>query len=184
MRLAENGNSRTLEDSAASIASFVRFLVYNIQLNIWSEWNCNQCTFIDSVGAGTNNQIMATSRMNTGGKVYRIDPVSDGAVFTDEGTGYLLEIRTAKLDFGTGDKKYVKEITLIADTTSTATATISYTDDDYVTFSTPRSIDLTTSRKSITRLGSHRNGRAYKISVSGGPFRAEAIEIEYSKGLS
>ncbi len=187
MRLAENGNFRTLEDQAAQVASFVRFLVYNIQLNIWDEWDCNQCTFIDSIGSGTNNQIIATSRMNPSGKIYRIDPVSDGSVFTDDGVGYLMEVRTAKLDMGTSDKKYVREINLIGDTVSSSTmasATIYYSDDDYKTWSQGQTFDLSRRNKNVFRLGSHYDGRAYKLTVSGGPFRAEALEIRYDKGLS
>ena len=187
VRLAENGNSRILEDAAAQTASFVRFLVYNITLNIWSEWDCNQCTFIDSVGSGTNNQLLATSRMNTGGKVYRIDPVSDGQVFTDDGTGFLLEIRTSKLDMGTNDKKYVEEINLIADTVTTSTvASLYWNDRDYDPsgWKGPLYFDMTSDKKNVHRLGAHYGGRAYKLTVSGGPFRGEALEIRYRKGLS
>lgn len=183
--LLETGDRIVLEATSAQVASFVRKLVYNTKLNIWSEWDDSVATFIDSVGSGTNNQLIATSRFKTGGKIYRIDPVSLGAVYQDDGTNYSTEIRTAKIDFGTGNKKYVDELELVADTVSTGTVTIYYSDDDYQTWSAGQTIDLSRDDKRITRLGSHYNTRAYKLVHSANaPFRAEAIEITYRVGTS
>ena len=183
--LLESGDRIILEGNPAQLASFVRLLIYNIKLNIWSEWDCDEATFIDSIGSGTNNQLIATSRFNTGGKIYKIDPLSVGAIYQDDGSNYSTEIRTAKLDFGTSDKKYVSEINLVADTVSSGTCTLYYSDDDYSTWSLGQTIDLTRPDKMITRLGSHYNGRAYKLVHSdNGPFRAEALEITYRVGTS
>jgi hypothetical protein len=183
--LLETGDKILEEGAASQAASFVRLLVYNIKLNIWSEWDCNQVTFVDSVGSGTNNQIIATSRFNTSGKIYRIDPVSLGAVYQDDGANYSTEIRTAKLDFGTNNRKYIDEVELIADTVSSGTCTLYFSDDDYVTWSGGQTFDMSQQGKKVTRLGAHYNSRAYKLVHSNnGPFRAEALEITYRVGKS
>ena len=182
------GGNLLLEDAAAQSANFVRMVVYNAGLNIWSEWDCNQATFIDSIGSGTANKLIATSRMSTDGKIYKIDPVADGQLYRDDTSTYSMEIRTAKLDFGTNDKKYVREINLVADTvssTAVSTCSLYWTDDDYRTWKGPLNFDLSANKKNVHRLGAHYGGRAYRIVHSAnGPFRAEAIEITYDKGLS
>lgn len=186
--LLESGDHVLLEDTPAQLASFVRTLVYNINLNLWSEWDCDEATFIEGIGTGTNNQLLATSRFVTGGKVYKIDPVSAGEVYQDDGVNVSSEIRTAKIDFGTSDRKYIREVRLIADTVSSSavsTVALYYSDDDYQSWKGPLYFDLTQQKKNVYRLGAHYNGRAYKlVHWANGPFRAEALEIEYDKGLS
>ena len=186
--LQESGDDILLEDAPAQTASFLRLLVYNINLNLWSEWDCNQATFIDSVGSGTNNQIIATSRFQTTGKVYKIDPVGAGTLYQDDGVTISTEVRTSKIDFGTNDRKYVEEINLIADTVSTAavsTVALYWSDDDYASWSGPLHFDLTQQKKNVHRLGAHNGGRAYRVlHTANGPFRAEALEITYRVGLS
>lgn len=183
--LLESGDKILTEDLAAQTASFVRMMVYNVGLNIWAEWDCDEATFIDSVGSGTNNQLIATSRFKTDGKVYKIDPISAGVVFQDDGATISTEIRTSKIDFGSEDKKYVEEINLIADTVSTGTCTLYYSDDDYQTWKGGQVIDLTKDRKAVTRLGAHYGGRAYKlVHTANAPFRAQAMEIRYKMGRS
>ncbi len=188
MMLTEAGDLLLLEDLAAQSASFVRKLIYNATLNIWGEWDDEEGTFIDSFGSNTDNQIIATSRFKTDGKIYKIDPVSAGVVYTDDGTTISTEIRTSKIDFGTEDKKYVQEVELVADTVTSAavsTAALYWSDDDYQSWKGPLFFDMSAQRKTVSRLGAHYGGRAYKIlHTANGPFRAQALEIRYSKGIS
>jgi hypothetical protein len=178
--LLESGDDILLEDTAAQTASFVRKMVYNATLNIWGEWDCNQCTFIDSVGSGTANKLIATSRFSTDGKVYRIDPVSDGELYRDDGSSYSLVIRTAGLDFGTGRRKFIPRIKLICDKVSTGTALLEASDDDFGSWVTIGTFDLTSMEPELNRCGSHVGKRAYRLTHStNGPFRGEALEIDY-----
>lgn len=181
--LLETGDKILLEDTPAQNDNFVRYLVQNTQLNIWSEWDCMQATYVDGGSAGTANQIYATSRVSTGGKVYTIYPLSQGALYQDDGVTYSLQVRTARMDFGTGRRKFVKEIRLIADTQDAGTALLEKSDDDFQTWQTLGSFDLTRAKKNIGRGGSHLDGRAYRLTHSyPGPFRAEALEIDYEVG--
>ena len=180
------GGNLLLEDLAGQAASFVRMLVLNTQLNVWTEWDCDESTFIDSIGSGTTNQLLATSRFKTDGKVYTINPVVSGQIYTDDGSAFTMEIRTSKIDFGTGKKKFIEEVELIGtDIRAANTPYLSYSDDDYQTFSTPRAFSVANGKVSLERLGSHRGGRAYKITdSSNAPFRASALKIRYREGLS
>lgn len=180
--LLETGDHMLLEDTPAQTASFVRMLTYNTALKIWSEWDCNQATFVDGISTGTSNQIVATSRMNTSGNVYTINPVSDGQLYTDDGVAFSMEIRTAKIMDGEA-RKSITRVTLLGwDARNTSLPYLSWSDDDYQTFSTPVQFTFMNGVPCITRLGSHCAGRAYKITHSANaPFRAEALNIEYKE---
>ena len=182
--LLESGDNILLENTPAQLASFIRFLVYNAEINIWSEWDCSQATFVDSIGSGTVNQLYATSRYSTDGKIYTINPTSNGELYTDDGAAYTMQIRTSKLDFGTEVYKFINQVTLIgADIQASGTATLEYSDDDYGTWTTVGSFDLTEKNPFITRCGAHQAGRAWRLSHSANtPFRAKALKFEYTLG--
>ena len=180
--LLESGDKLLLEDTAGQTASFVRLLRYNITLNIWDEWDCNQMTFVDSYGTGTSNMILAASRVNTSGKIYKIDPNSDGQLYQDDGVAFSMEIRTGKL-FDGPQRKFVNKVMLIGwDSRNTTMPYLSYSDDDFQTYSTPRQFVLVGGVPTLFRCGSHREGRSYKITDSANaPFRAEALAIDYAE---
>jgi hypothetical protein len=179
--LLESGDNILLEDTPAQVASFLRMLVLNASLGVWSEWDCNQATFVDGIGMGTSNQILATSRFNTGGKIYRIAPISDGQLYTDEGAAFSMEIRTARVDHGTTKRKFVQSVRLVSDQQTAGTASLYFSDDNYVTWQGPFTFDMELPEPRVNRLGSYEGGRAYKIVHSyNGPFRAEALEIDYT----
>lgn len=178
--LLESGDNILLEGNASQDSSFSRQLVYNTELDIWSEWDASIATFVVGQGYGSNNAILATSRFGTAGKIYRVNPAADGNVYTDDGSSYSMEIRTARIDHGTSERKFIPCIKLVADTQAAGTATLECSDDDYGTWKTLGTFDLTSNHKEIYRCGSYVGGRAYRLTHSyAGPFRAEAIEIEY-----
>ena len=178
--LLESGDDILLEGNAAEDAAFQRQLVYNTELNIWSEWDAMVATFVVGQGYSSNNAILATSRFGTDGKIYRINPAADGNVYTDDGTAYSMEIRTARIDHGTVDRKFIKSVKLGADTQSSGTVTLEYSDDDYQSWRTAGTFDLTKADKMIHRVGSYKGGRAYRLTHSAAAAnRMEYVEIEY-----
>ena len=178
--LQENDDNILLEDAAASVNSFSRVLIYNVDLQIWSEWNSSVATFIDGNAIGTFNQLFATSRAVTGGKIYTINPGSQGNLYQDDGSNYTMQIRTSKIDLGTSKRKRIKSIRLICDADPTGTCTLEWSDDDYATWSTARTFDLTSKEPKLPACGSHKGYRAYRLTHTGNAaFRAEALEIEY-----
>lgn len=178
--LLETGDKGILESDPNASASFARMLVYNANLNLWSEWDSSEASFIIGIGSGGVNQLLAGSRVDADGKIYTINPASTGEVHTDDGVAFTAEIRTSLIDHGTENRKFVKSIRLVADDQSSGTVTLEASDDDYGSWVTLGTFDLTKRDKRIYRCGSYRGGRAYRLSHSANaPFRAEALEIDF-----
>lgn len=92
-----------------------------------------------------------------------------------------MTVQTSKLDFGTDKRKFVHNIKLIADQQASGTATLEASDDDYATWTTLGTFDMTKVEKRINRCGSHKGGRAYRLTHSASTaFRCEALEIDYT----
>ena len=197
--LLESGDKMLLEDSDDIIleggteqgASLVRQVIYNADLNIPSEWSSpaipGTFSFVAGDGSGTSNKIFLTGRTVNSSQIFRIDPSADGALYTDSSANesgvVSTQIRTARIDHGTAKRKFVKEIRFVGDTQSTGTATLEASDDDYQSWFTLGTFDLTIPEPKITRCGSYKGGRAYRLTHSANAaFRAEAIEIDYEVG--
>ena len=66
--------------------------------------------------------------------------------------------------------------------TSPTNLAISWSDDDYQTFTTPRNLDISAERFRLTRLGTF-SRRAWKYAFTANqPFRAEALELNVETG--
>jgi hypothetical protein len=179
--LLEDAGEILLEGDPASLSSFVRFLVYNVALKHWSEWDLTKATFVQGSVVDSGNKLIASSRIETDGKLYKLDSTSP--VYADDGTSYTAEIRTSKVDFGTQNRKFIHKIRLVGDTQSAGEVLLSWADDDYGTYSTARTFDLTKTNPELVSCGSHKGGRVYKLQhTSANPFRAEALEFVYSEG--
>jgi hypothetical protein len=181
--LLESADKAVLDDSASQTAMFGRMFVYNTDLNLWIEWDSSEATYIVGVGAGQTNKLLATSRVDTTGAIYTINPASSGELHTDNGVAFTMEIRTSKLDFGTDRRKAINSIRLIADTQASGTASLECSDDDYASWTTLGTFDMTQQVKRITRCGAYRGGRAYRLRHSANTaFRGEALEFDYAVG--
>jgi hypothetical protein len=85
-------------------------------------------------------------------------------------------VRTPKLDGGSAMYKTMGSAELIGDKIDSV-ALVRYTDDDYVTYSNFRPVDLSAPRSRIRRLGNY-NRRSFEIlHVKDALFRMEALEI-------
>ena len=181
--LLENSNriATELDESLQSAYSIMQ--MYNIELDIWSEWSNTLSNVITGGVTGLRNQIIATSVINTGGKIYAMTPATDLALFTDDGSSYTSTIITSATDLGTSRRKAIKSISLVGDIQSTGTMTLEKSDDDYSTWQTLGTFDLTKKVQRITRCGAHRGSRAYRLTHSSAAgFRAQALDIEYDLG--
>ncbi len=107
------------------------------------------------------------------GKVNYLDPtISQDVSLVVRASG-----RTANLDAGSMDKKFLPAINLVGDTEVGSTVSLRYSDDDYTTWSDYRSVDMGTSQKRLTRLGSFRRRAFEWLHTGGSPMRLEAINI-------
>jgi hypothetical protein len=158
-------------------------LIYNVDLNIWGEWSGNLHTFILQREASNVPILYAASNASTSGKYYQMPDSSLNYTYQDDGASYTMTIQTSKTDFGTDDLKSVWEVALMgSDIQSSGTATLEYSDDDYTTWVTAGTFDLTKINPRITRAGSFRGGRAWRLTHSANtPFRAQALKFKFSR---
>lgn len=119
----------------------------------------------------------------TTGDIYRLDP----AAYTDEDGPIKVLIRTNKYDMDTYNRKFPTSIRVVGDrypTNDFNFVNLSWTDDDFQTWSNPKSIYLTDDFPTFSRLGSFRR-RAWKIEHDlDKPLRLESLEVVYEEGTS
>lgn len=152
-------------------------LLYDIKNGIWMESN------FPSGFRLASESLYAVDVDTASGKVYRINYLAD-PVFQDDGAAYSAIIQTSRVNHGTEKRKYVRSVSLIGDEQASGTATLEASDDDYGTWVTLGTFDMTKHEKKITRCGSHKGGRAYRLTHSANTaFRAEALQVDFDMGL-
>lgn len=155
-----------------------RTIVYDTEEKIWVDWSINSggshaVLPFKYATEGANNTILVLH--NTDGKIYTLSP----STHQDDAGAILVDIVTDRVDFNTTNWKVLHGFTLIGDIQSSGTVTLSWSDDDYVTFSNTRSLDMTAGR-AYTKAGGVFRRRAFKIIHSANaPFRVESIELTY-----
>ena len=107
-----------------------------------------------------------------------------GNTWTDSSAAYTLTIQTEPQDMNNGMDATDTWADLLADTESSGTTALDYTDDDYVTWNPfgAGTFDMTVNKKRITGGGTH-NIRAYRLTHSANTgFRAQILRINHVKG--
>lgn len=153
-------------------------LVYDVEEKEWYRWT-SQTGGVESYFKPTYycGNVEYTPNLylqnETNGQVYTVSPdyYSDGA-----DTIYF-RIRTPQMDGGSTKRKFYRRVELVGDK-SNGVATISHSDDDYQTWSTPRSVSLLDTRPILYQNGSARR-RAWEIFSSALiPIRLNSMEID------
>jgi hypothetical protein len=158
-----------------------RTLVYDVDEKVWFDWSTNSASThavlpYSYCTQGSNEKILVLH--NTDGKIYKLDGTSN----QDDAGAILCHIVTSKIDMGNAQQKRQFRFELIADKESTGTVSLEWTDDDYQNWSSARTLDLTT--RPFYKSGGVFRRRAFRLKhESNGPFRAEAIELDYSTGV-
>ncbi len=160
-------------------------LAYCIEEKMWHEWNSTtplwyKCASVMLGGTMVN---YAVSNISTSGKVYLQNHAS--LSFEDDGMTYTARVQTQPTDEGTDRRKFYKDLRIVADVESgSSPLTVSVSDDDYMTYTTLGTVDLSAATKRLTRLGSARR-RAWVFTHSANtPMRLHRAEGELEMGLS
>ena len=187
--LAEDGNipnARGFAVRAAGQKFYVlcltlRTYVYSFDNQMWSEWTTGSSIFTGQCGSdGPNGSAYILDKSN--GNVYKMDET----YFTDAGTPITCTIQTSKYDFDSINRKFMHRLSLIGDvpdsTLVDSAVSVSWSDDDYKTWSTPRTLKFTADLPSIFQLGSFRR-RAFRLSYAlPHLLRLEGAEADINKG--
>lgn len=159
-----------------------RTLVYDTDEKLWHEWSTNnggshvKFEYSNMVDSGIGKVTMLNN--GTGQAVY-LDPTS----YSDLGEAIPVEIVTNKYDMDTLNRKFMSCVYIVGDRYASGNSiNISYTDDDYLNWSTPYTIDLTDDYPVTTPMGCFRR-RAFKLQHSLiCPLRLESLEVVYTEG--
>lgn len=161
--------------------------VYDFDERMWHQWtNYNgtakfNCDFASDYTTGS-----PLMQDRTTGYVYTMN----GQVSTDAtGVATVANVTSvavsSKLDFGTMDRKFMHRMTLLCDVPAASSATscsLQWSDDDYQTWTTARTITIDDTMPTITQLGPFRR-RAFKLTYSQPyPMRLEGFEVDLNTG--
>ncbi len=108
----------------------------------------------------------------TSGALYEFDQ----STYTDEIGAIPARIRTSKFDGGKSGRKFMSSAEVIGDKVSSI-ALIRCTDDDYVTYSGFRPVDLDIDQSRLNRLGSFSRRAFELLHVKNANLRLEALDI-------
>jgi len=161
-----------------------RTLVYSFETEMWSEWASGvdgTAAFIGSHGTdGPNGRAYILDR--NGGNVYQIGET----YFTDNGAAFMCQITTPKYDFDMFDTKFMSRLALIGDTPDPGgtnnNVTVQWSDDDYVTWTTARTITFSYNFPAIHQLGKFRR-RAFRFKyIQPALLKLDGFEVDINKG--
>lgn len=161
-------------------------LAYCIEEKFWFEYNSTTPLWYKTAAASVGGTLVnyAVSNVSTSGKVFLQNHAS--LVFTDNAAAYTARIQTARDNNGTDNKKFYHDLAFTADKeTSTSTLTVSVSDDDFGSYTTLGTVDLSATRPlKLTRLGSARE-RAWALTHSAAtPMRLEMAQGSMTVGNS
>lgn len=156
---------------------------YCIEEKMWHEWNSTTVLWKKCAGVSQGSTMVnyAVTDESTSGKVYLMNNAS--LVFTDDSVAYTARAQTANVDLGSQKNKFWLSAEIAGDEEESAsTITLLYSDDDYQTYTTWGTLDLSDSVRKASRLGSSKR-RAWVLQhAAATPMRVEALELEVEVG--
>jgi len=161
-------------------------IAYCVEEQFWHEWvsGTGSALWYRTTAQATVAGSMvnyAVSNVSTDGKVYVQNQAA--ALYTDDGSTYTARMQLPPQDLGTKRMKFWHDIEVVGDEEENAsTITLLYTDDDYQSYVTHGSSDLSNSRVRFHRLGNSRR-RGWVLTHSAAtPMRLEALEGNVTVG--
>ena len=156
--------------------------VYDLVDKAWHQWT--------SYDGSTESYFTGIDATYHNGVVYILDE-DNGKVYSMNSTTYeddsqIIKMRgvTERIDFASVKNKFANRLTVIGDrdTVSNGIMQIRWSDDDYVSFSNWRDLDLTSPNPHITRIGKFKR-RAFEYKYEHpSPMRMEAFELLLREG--
>ena len=150
-------------------------LVYDMDEKQWYQWTSyySSAEHAYTIWCTTLFNGVTYGLHATDGHLYKIDPT----VYSDAGTAIYWRVVTPRMDAGTMHRKLYRRGEVVGDATS-ATMTITHCGDDYVTYSSARTVSLSASRPRLLQLGQDRR-RAWQFLVTDNvAIRLQAFEVD------
>lgn len=154
-----------------------RTFVYDIGEDYWVEWQSGSSGRF-TYPCAIQHLELSLIQHETDGKIYKLSPTT----YQDGSTDITVIIQTAPVDYDSNRRKFYRKMEVYGDRTSSSSPiSVQYSDDNYNTFSTARTIDMA-DRAWLTKLGQSRR-RAWKFThTANTDLRIEGMEVEYQEG--
>jgi hypothetical protein len=166
-------------------------LAYDMTTKMWSQWTQYSQASNDQPNPGTfyESYFRPCYYAEIGNQTYLLDDDTakmynfSNTTYQDDGQPIYCRVITDLKDMGTTHRKFFGRLEVIGDKLPTSDLCyISHTDNDYASYSTPRSIDLSLSRAQIHQGGASRR-RAWNFLYTGNqPLRLSQMEIDFRIG--
>ncbi len=154
-------------------------LVCDMATKEWSLWSSNDAsTYFQSINYATNNALNYLQH-ETAGIIYSMLP----SVYDDNGMPIYVGGSTDLIDFNSTQRKFCSDITIVGDKyNSTNPVFLAWTDNNYLNYSTPISVDMALLRPRINRGGNFRRRAFSFVHTASQPLRLEALELTILPG--
>lgn len=162
-----------------------RTWVFDFEEKQWHEWADHtgaskfQCDYSTDHPSGSPFMLDRTS-----GRVVRMDAnVATDATGAVSVANMTMIATSEKVDYATMDRKFGNRFTMVCDIPAPGfTITLQWSDDDYNTWSSGRSIPINTNMPTIHQLGAFRR-RAFRLTYAQAlPFRMESAQFDVNMG--
>ena len=160
--------------------------VLEIESGVWHRWAFKQQSTFPAnfiVTLNTASSALPASKcifiLQNDNTVYRFVPT----LYQDNGTNFTCTLVTDKFKFDTYRYKFMNKLVVWASRpSSSASMSIEWSDDDYTTYTTARTVDLNDERPTLTRLGKFRE-RAFRITFTANqPLLLQSLEVDINLG--
>jgi len=159
-----------------NLASADRTFVFDTTSGMWSEWSATTAVKFNGIAATSKNGTVYVQDA-TNGRIYTLTPTT----YQDNGSNFTVTLQTDNYHFGTPMAKFQSGFWIIGDTTA-GTINVSESDDDYATWNTARTIDMTAVRKYLGEGGMFFQ-RAYKLEYTqNAALRLEMLMLKIEVG--
>ena len=158
--------------------------VIDLETNLWTRWALAGTTKMN-IKFSTNSKSTSTYLPVVYISGQQVLSKFNNTITSDAGTAYTWTVITGNEDFDSYNRKTVNRLTVYGDRPSaTTTLSISWTDDDYQSFSTAQTVNLNQEMPCIYQCGRFRR-RAFKLTCTPTvPFRIRYLELDINLGNS
>jgi len=148
-------------------------LVYDLTSKYWYQWTDANGNCLPFVDATFTNDGQTLFQHATDGKLYKLEMTS----YNDNGAAIPVDIYTPNFDGGTRKKKHLSRMDIVSDQISAGTLQIRFSDDDYQTWTAPRSVDLSNDIPNLIGCGTFRKRAFHFRHVADCPFRIQSVDL-------
>lgn len=153
-------------------------LAYDLYQNKWSVWTDDDGNYLPIVACAKNGTGNYLLQHEVNGFLYYA-----GQQYPDDNGSLIpITIVSPEMSFGTQRRKQMGMLTFLGDQIPGSTMSVSFSDDNYQTWSQPREVDMSLKLPNIPNCGTFRR-RAMKIEVNHNLWwRLQAVEAQVSLG--